>query len=65
MRAGSRGSNIITLFPADNLSVTVGRLLLTVLVIFSYPLQSHPDRICLDNLYKVGAAAGAARGPGR
>ena len=37
----------------DDISVLIARLMVTLLVIFSYPLQSHPARICLDNIYRV------------
>ena len=36
-----------------DVSILVARLFVTFLVIFSYPLQSHPARICLDNIYRV------------
>lgn len=35
------------------MAVTIGRIFISILVAFSYPLQTHPSRICLDNLYRV------------
>lgn len=45
--------NIINNYPVDDISVTIGRIFISILVAFSYPLQTHPSRICLDNLYRV------------
>jgi len=39
--------------PNDQVAVTIGRIFISVLVAFSYPLQTHPSRICVDNLYRV------------
>ncbi|KCV72375.1 hypothetical protein H696_01769 [Fonticula alba] len=44
--------NIMNNYPTDNTAVTVGRIFLVILVAFSYALQSHPARICADNLYQ-------------
>jgi len=40
---------------SNDVPTTIGRLLVAILVIFSYPLQSHPDRVSLDNLFRVFA----------
>lgn len=45
--------NIVNNYPVDHAAVTVGRVFISILVAFSYPLQTHPSRICLDNLYRV------------
>jgi len=41
--------------PPTDVAVTIGRIFISLLVAFSYPLQTHPSRICLDNLYRVSA----------
>ncbi|KAI1318109.1 hypothetical protein EDD11_007161 [Mortierella claussenii] len=48
------GSNIIQMYNSSML-VTVGRIAIVILVLFSFPLQCHPCRACLD---KVLFAAG-------
>ncbi|KAF8925730.1 hypothetical protein BGZ58_000522 [Dissophora ornata] len=48
------GSNIIQMYNSS-LLVTVGRIAIVILVMFSFPLQCHPCRACLD---KVLFAAG-------
>jgi len=48
------GSNIIQMYN-DSMLVTVGRIAIVILVMFSFPLQCHPCRACLD---KVLIAAG-------
>ncbi|KAI7829824.1 transmembrane amino acid transporter protein-domain-containing protein [Gamsiella multidivaricata] len=48
------GSNIIQMYNAS-LLVTIGRIAIVILVMFSFPLQCHPCRACLD---KVLLAAG-------
>ncbi|KAF9428564.1 hypothetical protein BGZ94_001909 [Podila epigama] len=49
------GSNIIQMYD-DSMLVTVGRIAIVILVMFSFPLQCHPCRACLD---KVLLAAGS------
>lgn len=41
--------NIISEYNAS-LIVTIGRIAIVILVIFSYPLQAHPARACLDKV---------------
>ncbi|CAJ0909566.1 2991_t:CDS:10 [Entrophospora sp. SA101] len=41
--------NIISEYNAG-LIVTIGRIAIVILVIFSYPLQAHPARACLDKV---------------
>ncbi len=45
------GSNILTSYPDDNLT-NLSRIFITLLVTFSYPLQSHPMRICCLSMWK-------------
>ncbi|KAF9969788.1 hypothetical protein BGZ73_007692 [Actinomortierella ambigua] len=51
----SVGSNIILMYNAGML-VTIGRIAIVILVMFSFPLQAHPCRACLDKvLFSLGA----------
>lgn len=43
------GSNIIQKYN-DSMLVTVGRIAIVILVMFSFPLQCHPCRACLDKV---------------
>ncbi|KAF9086262.1 hypothetical protein BGX29_001474 [Mortierella sp. GBA35] len=43
------GSNIIQMYNAS-LLVTIGRIAIVILVMFSFPLQAHPCRACLDKV---------------
>lgn len=45
----STGSNIIQMY-GSTLLVTIGRIAIVILVLFSYPLQCHPCRACLDKI---------------
>lgn len=45
----SVGSNIIQMYD-DGMLVTIGRIAIVVLVMFSFPLQCHPCRACLDKV---------------
>ena len=48
---GSRvTANIIAMYPSTTLFIAGGQLAIVVLVMFSYPLQLHPCRICLDKV---------------
>ncbi|KAF9944804.1 hypothetical protein BGZ65_011571 [Modicella reniformis] len=48
------GSNIIQMY-SPTLLVTIGRIAIVILVLFSFPLQCHPCRACLDKvLFAVG-----------
>jgi len=51
--ASSVGSLLSFTDSTSDVSVFLGRLLVTFLVVFSYPLQTHPARVCLDNVYRV------------
>jgi amino acid permease len=43
------GSDILTTYP-ENLVISVARILISLLVVFSYPLQCHPARSCVTAL---------------
>ncbi|KAG0333917.1 hypothetical protein BG004_000637 [Podila humilis] len=43
------GSNIIQMYD-DGMLVTIGRIAIVILVMFSFPLQCHPCRACLDKV---------------
>ncbi|KAF9359026.1 hypothetical protein BGX26_000353 [Mortierella sp. AD094] len=48
------GSNIIQMYNSSIL-VTIGRVAIVILVLFSFPLQCHPCRACLDKvLFAIG-----------
>jgi len=48
------GANIIAMYPSTSLFIAIGQLAIVVLVLFSYPLQVHPCRNCLDKVFKFG-----------
>lgn len=39
------------MYPSTTLFVALGQLAIIVLVLFSYPLQVHPCRNCLDKVF--------------
>lgn len=43
--------NIIAMYPSTSLFIAVGQLAIVILVLFSYPLQVHPCRNCLDKVF--------------
>ncbi|KDR80651.1 hypothetical protein GALMADRAFT_241008 [Galerina marginata CBS 339.88] len=45
------GANIIAMYPSTSLFIAVGQLAIVILVLFSYPLQVHPCRNCLDKVF--------------
>lgn len=49
------GANIIAMYPSTSLFIAVGQLAIVILVLFSYPLQVHPCRNCLDKVFHAGA----------
>ncbi|EPQ56528.1 AAAP amino acid transporter [Gloeophyllum trabeum ATCC 11539] len=53
------GANIIAMYPSTSLFIAVGQLAIVILVLFSYPLQVHPCRNCLDKVFHVGAVSKA------
>ncbi|KAI0717978.1 vacuolar amino acid transporter 5 [Cerioporus squamosus] len=48
------GPNIIAMYPSTSLFIAVGQLAIAILVMFSYPLQVHPCRNCLDKVFHAG-----------
>jgi amino acid permease len=48
------GANIIAMYPSTSLFIAIGQLAIVVLVLFSYPLQVHPCRNCLDKVFHQG-----------
>ncbi|KAF8479578.1 vacuolar amino acid transporter 5 [Russula ochroleuca] len=49
-------ANIIAMYPSTSLFIAVGQLAIAILVIFSYPLQVHPCRNCLDKVFHFESA---------
>ncbi|KAJ7117491.1 transmembrane amino acid transporter protein-domain-containing protein [Mycena epipterygia] len=49
------GANIIAMYPSTSLFIAVGQLAIVILVLFSYPLQVHPCRNCLDKIFHADA----------
>lgn len=47
-------ANIIAMYPSTSLFIAVGQLAIAILVMFSYPLQVHPCRNCLDKVFHAG-----------
>lgn len=45
------GANIIAMYPSTSLFIAIGQLAIAILVMFSYPLQVHPCRNCLDKVF--------------
>ncbi|KAF7793498.1 hypothetical protein EIP86_004610 [Pleurotus ostreatoroseus] len=56
------GANIIAMYPSTSLFIAVGQLAIAVLVLFSYPLQVHPCRNCLDKVFHAGHVLPAKTG---
>jgi hypothetical protein len=50
------GANIIAMYPSTSLFIAIGQLAIVILVLFSYPLQVHPCRNCLDKVFHTGDA---------
>lgn len=44
------------MYPSTSLFIAVGQLAIAILVMFSYPLQVHPCRNCLDKVFHAGHA---------
>jgi len=49
-------ANIIAMYPSTSLFIAIGQLAIVILVLFSYPLQVHPCRNCLDKVFHPGHA---------
>ncbi|KAF4569707.1 hypothetical protein EYR40_008686 [Pleurotus pulmonarius] len=48
------GANIIQMYPSTSLFIAFGQLAIVIMVLFSYPLQVHPCRNCLDKVFHAG-----------
>jgi len=57
------GPNIIAMYPSTSLFIAVGQLAIVILVLFSYPLQVHPCRNCLDKVFYPSHLAAYAKTP--
>jgi hypothetical protein len=44
------------MYPSTSLFIAIGQFAIVVLVLFSYPLQVHPCRNCLDKVFHAGEA---------
>lgn len=51
------GSNIIAMYPSSSLFIALGQFAIVVTVLFSYPLQVHPCRNCLDKVFSQTAVS--------
>ncbi|OCH96252.1 hypothetical protein OBBRIDRAFT_765760 [Obba rivulosa] len=51
------GANIIAMYPSTSLFIAIGQLAIAIMVMFSYPLQVHPCRNCLDKVFHAGHVA--------
>lgn len=49
------------MYPSTSLFIAVGQLAIVILVLFSYPLQVHPCRNCLDKVFGAGISHGPAK----
>ncbi|KAJ1306937.1 hypothetical protein OPQ81_007918 [Rhizoctonia solani] len=44
------GPNIIAMYPSTTIFIAIGQFAIVIMVMFSYPLQVHPCRGCLDKV---------------
>jgi len=51
------GANVVAMYPSTSIFIAVGQLAIVILVMFSYPLQVHPCRNCLDKVFHPGNKA--------
>ena len=49
------------MYPATSIFIAVGQLAIAILVMFSYPLQVHPCRNCLDKVFHFGQSLNAVK----
>lgn len=45
------------MYPSTSIFIAVGQLAIAILVMFSYPMQVHPCRNCLDKIFHLGSHA--------
>ena len=43
------------MYPSTSIFIAVGQLAIAILVVFSYPLQIHPCRNCLDKIFYLSS----------
>lgn len=48
------GANIIAMYPSNSIFIAIGQLAVAILVMFSYPMEVHPCRACLDKIFHEG-----------
>jgi len=51
------GANVIAMYPSTSIFIAIGQLAIVILVMFSYPMQVHPCRNCLDKIFHLGYQA--------
>jgi len=45
------------MYPSTTLFIAIGQFAIVILVMFSYPLQVHPCRNCLDKVFSASSKA--------
>jgi amino acid permease len=55
------GPNIIAMYPSTTLFIAIGQFAIVIMVMFSYPLQVHPCRGCMDKV--IGGAKKTVQPP--
>lgn len=58
------GANIIAMYPSNSIFIAVGQLAVAILVMFSYPMEVHPCRTCLDKIFQEGGQVSSPASPG-
>lgn len=53
--------NIIAMYPSTTMFIALGQFAIVVLVLFSYALQVHPCRNCLDKVFHARSAEPAPK----
>lgn len=49
------------MYPSTSLFIAIGQLAIVILVLFSYPLQVHPCRNCLDKVFHAGDSSSVVK----
>ena len=49
------------MYPSTSLFIAIGQSAIVILVLFSYPLQVHPCRNCLDKVFHAGDVLAPAK----
>jgi hypothetical protein len=42
------------MYPSTSIFIAIGQLAIAILVMFSYPMQVHPCRNCLEKIFHLG-----------